>query len=79
MNISAIALAGVQQADARFSNAAARLASIGADSPDGVSPDVVDLSTAVVELQSARNQFDMNLAVVKKANEMEQKVVDLLG
>ncbi len=78
MNISAIALAGVQQADARFSNAAARLASIGADSPDGVTPDVVDLST-VVELQSARNQFDMNLAVVKKANEMEQKVVDLLG
>ena len=47
MDLSAIALQGLQQADAQLNAAASKIASFGASSPDGAGLDPVDLSAEV--------------------------------
>jgi hypothetical protein len=79
MNIAAIALDGLNQAQARFDQTARRLASIGARSPAAVLADPVDLSTDMVSLISARNQFATNLRVARTAGEIERQAIDLLA
>lgn len=79
MGISAIALQGLQQADAQLTNAASRIASAAALSPDGSNVDVVDISAEMVALLSARNQFSVNVATLKVANEVQQKAVNLIA
>lgn len=79
MNIVAIALDGLNQAQARFDQTARRLASIGAAPPAGVPADPVDISTDMVSLISARSQFATNLQVASTAGEMERQAIDLLA
>ena len=79
MDISAIALQGIQQADAQLEQAAARIASYGSASPDGASLDTVDLSTEMVALMSAQNQTSLNLAVLKTANEVQKSLIDVMA
>src|ERR1022692_742428 len=50
MDISAIALQGLNQAQAQLEQAGGRLASIGANTAHGVSVDTADLSQAAVSL-----------------------------
>ena len=78
MDASSIALQGLQQADTQLdAAAAARIASASANSPDGAPVDVVDLSTEMVALMSARNLFDANLATLKTADQMQKSLIDL--
>ena len=77
MNVSAIALQGLDQASAQLETAAARIASAGATSPDGSNLDVVDLSVEMVALMSAQTLFSANLATLKTADQMEKALVDL--
>jgi len=77
MDVSSIALQGLQQADTQLEAAAAQIASVGANSSDGATVDVVDLSAEMVALMSAQNLFDANLATLKTANEMQRSVIDL--
>jgi flagellar hook protein FlgE len=77
MDPSSIALQGLQQADAQLEAAAARIASAGANSPDGATLDVVDLSAEMVALMSAQNSFELNLATLKTADEMQKSLIDL--
>ena len=72
-----IALQGLQQADAQLEAAAARITRTGANSADGATLDVVDLSAEMVALMSARNLFDFNLATLKTADHMQKSLVDL--
>ena len=62
----------------RAENAAQRLSSIGTESPPGVQPDTVDLSAEAVSLLEARNEFSLNVAMLKKANDIERQAIDLL-
>ncbi len=79
MDPSSIALQGLHQAETQLETAAARIASAGASSPDGVPLDVVDLSTEMVALMSAQNLFEANLATLKTAGQMQKSLVDLKG
>lgn len=77
MDVSAIALQGLQQADAQLETAAAKVANAGVTSPDGVPIDIVDLSNEMVALMSAQNLFDSNLATIKTADQMQKALVDI--
>jgi hypothetical protein len=70
VELSSIALQGLERAHATFEQSAARLASVASPTPDGVPVDVADLSTAAVDLLNARQDFSLNLKVVKTTNEM---------
>jgi len=79
MDISAIALQGLQQAEAQLDQAATSIASFGAASPEGAGLDTVDLSAEVVALLSAKNQSAANLGTLKVADEMQKAVIDLIA
>jgi hypothetical protein len=79
MDLSAIALQGLQIADTQLDSAASRIAASGALSPDGANLDVVDLSAAMIALLSAKNLASANLATLKTANEVTQNVIDLMA
>jgi hypothetical protein len=68
MGLSLIALRGLGQASARFQEAAAQVGASGA-SPDGAPADVVDLSVAVTEMLSSRDNFAAHIQVLNVANE----------
>jgi len=71
MQISAIALQGLEQAQTQFDRSASRLASAPADS--------VDLSAEAVSLIAARNFFETNLKVLEIAGKMQSAALNLLG
>lgn len=73
MDITAIALSGLEAAQQNVQTAAKRLAS-----PEQ-SGDTVDLSTEMVALLDAKNQFAANAKVVKTAQEMEKRTLDLFA
>ena len=79
MNISAIALQGLQQANDQLNSAANEIASPGAVSPTGANTDTVDLSAAVVALLSGKNNFEANLGTMKVADEVQQATIDLIA
>lgn len=72
MEISAIALGGLQSAQAKFERSAARVASAGAS-------DTVDLSSAAVDLLSAKNEFQLNIKMLKAADDMLKQTLDILA
>ncbi len=71
MNVTSIALTGVNNTQAAFESAAKKLS--------GTTGDVVDLSTAAVGLIQAKNSFEANIDVLKKADEIEKSTLSLLG
>ena len=77
MDISAIALQGLQQADAQLNQAAIQVASYGAGSSNGAGLDTVDLSAAMVSLMSAKIDFQANLKVMQTAEQVQQNLLDV--
>jgi flagellar hook protein FlgE len=76
MDISAIALQGLQQADAQLNKAAAGIASANTLS-DQSSPDAVDLSSQLVALIQAQSQFDVSLKVLTTAEQVQKQTLDV--
>jgi len=70
MQIGAIGLAGMQQAEQRLNKTAAALA--------GPS-DQVDLSSEVVTLLAAKKSFSVGAKLVSTEDEMSKTLVNLLG
>ncbi|HVM92756.1 MAG TPA: hypothetical protein VMT67_08100 [Terriglobales bacterium] len=79
MDISAIALQGLQQADAQLQTAAVQIASASAVTPDGTGIDTVTLSAEMVALMSAKNQVAINAEVMKTADELQQTTLDVMA
>jgi len=79
MDLSAIALQGLDQAQVQLQNAATRLASAGAESPDGAGLDTVDLSADIVALMSAQNQYSANLSTLKTADQIQKNTINLVA
>jgi hypothetical protein len=79
MNLSSIALAGVQQADLQLQSAGSRIASYGANTSGGAAGVPVDLSTAAVALISAKNQYAANIGTLKVADEIFKTTLDVLA
>jgi hypothetical protein len=76
MDISAIALQGLEGAQGRFDSAASKLSLAASVQVTG---DVTDLSQATVDLLAAKNDFEGNLKVAKIADEMERATIDMLA
>jgi hypothetical protein len=62
MDVSTIALQGMQQADTQLQSAASKIASFGASSPAAANLDTVDLSPSVVALLSAKKMYSANVS-----------------
>jgi len=69
----------MQPADVQWEAAAARIASTGANSPDGTNLDVVDPNSEMVAFISSRNLFEASVASRKTADQMKKKVIALKG
>jgi hypothetical protein len=78
VGLSAIALSGLDRAQAGLEQTASRLSRIAAPTSDGTPIDTVDLSTAAVELLAARQDFAINIRLLKTADEVERQAVNLL-
>jgi hypothetical protein len=74
MDLSAIALQGVQQAEAQLQQAATAIA--GAASSGG---DTVDISAQVIALSAAQNQTSVNLSALQAAGEIQQSSIDIMA
>lgn len=79
MDVSAIALQGLQQADLRLQNAVAAIVSAGVNSPDGASLDVVSLSAELVAMMSAQNLYDANLATLRTADQRQKSLINVMA
>lgn len=79
MDLSAIALQGLDQAEVQLDAAASNLADAGAGSVSGADVDTVDLSAQIVALTSAQTTFQVNIATLKTADQVQQTAIDLLG
>jgi hypothetical protein len=79
MNISAIALDGLNQAQASFEQSASRLSAMTTPGPEGGSIDTVDLSASIVEMLSAKQNFAANVNVLKTADHIERQALDILA
>jgi flagellar hook protein FlgE len=79
MDISAIALQGLDQASAQLETAVAGIASAGAASPDGANLDTVSLSEEVVALVSAKTMYSANLSTLKTADQIQKSTIDVVA
>ena len=79
MDLSAIALQGLERGQAQLEQAAARLAGAGAESPDGANLDTVELSAEIVALMSAKTQFSANLSTLKTADQIQKNTINLVA
>jgi len=76
MDLAAIALQGIDQAQVQLEAAATGIASSGAQTGDAAT---VDLSTEVVALLSAKNQFSLGIATLKVADQTQQSALSLFA
>jgi flagellar basal body rod protein FlgC len=78
MSAISSALQGMHAAESSLDRTASRLANL----PSATAPptgDTVDLSTEMVNLMQARNNFDANVKVAKTADEMDRSTLSMLG
>lgn len=77
MDVTGIALQGLQQASELANSSARRLSQAGASTPAG--GDVVDLSAEMVALMQAKNLNGALVSVVQTASEMDSHILNLLA
>ena len=77
MDVTGIALGGMQTAQGMLEKTADRLANVGAITAEGTG-DTVDLSAEMVSLMTARQQFEANAAAFRTADEMQKNLVNML-
>ena len=77
MDVSSIAMQGLQQAQLQLENSAQRIATAGTTDATGV--DTVNLSQEAVSMIGAKNQFAANVNVMKIADNMQKNLLNLLG
>ena len=78
MDLSSIALRGVEQAQVQLDAAATSLASAGA-SPNGANLDTADLASGVVALNSAQVLLQLSLSTLKTADQVQKTALNLLA
>jgi flagellar hook protein FlgE len=73
MDVSSVALGGLNQAQANLENTARR---INGAAEQG---DLVDLSTNAVALLQAKGDFEANIQVLKVADQLEKSAINLIA
>ncbi len=77
MDVQSVALSGIASSMDRFTGAAVRIAhSTDLQSASG---DTVGLSAEMLALLEAKNAAELNLRVLKTANDLSAEVLKLLG
>ena len=79
MDLSSIALQGLQHADTQLNSAASKITPFQSSTPAGANVNTVDLSAAMVALLSAKDSYAANLGTVKTADEIQKATIDLLA
>ncbi len=79
MDVSAIALRGLDQAQALLERSAGRIARMSAPAREAAPMDVVDLSAEMVALLEARRALTANLRVLETADEIERSLFDSIA
>ena len=74
MDVMGAALGGMREAQSKLEKTAERIAGASARTPDSV-----DLSTEMVGMLAARDQFQVNARVFQTADEMQKKLLDILA
>src|ERR1035441_1200013 len=74
MDVMSTALGGMRDAQTNLEKMAERVAGASASTPDSV-----DLSTEMVGMLAARDQFQLNARVFQTAGEMQKKLLDILA
>ena len=77
MDLTSIGLAGAKEAEARLEQAGKRIAKAASLGEGGA--DAVDLTDAAVRLAEAVNSYRANLQLVRAADEVAKKTIDLLA
>jgi hypothetical protein len=77
MELSAIALQGLREAEGQMEQAAMGISSSA--SMDATSIDAVDLSSEMIALLSAKELAMVNLKTLETAEEMAKSVIDLMA
>lgn len=76
VEISAIALSGLDRAQASLDQTATRLARLAGPETPG---DTADLSSAMVDMLAAKDEFAVNIKMLKVADQMNGQVLDILA
>ena len=79
MDISSIALQGLEQAQLQLQSAASQLSSATTASSAGSPADTVDLSVAAVSMISAKEQSSTSVDAMKIADEVQKTLLSLLA
>ncbi|MGB9198416.1 MAG: flagellar basal body rod C-terminal domain-containing protein [Terriglobales bacterium] len=79
MDISSIALQGVEQASAQVDAAASQIASAGSFSGSPAPVDTVSLSEEMVAMMSAKTALSANVDVFKTAEQIQQNVLNVMA
>jgi flagellar hook protein FlgE len=78
MNLMNIALGGMRIAQSSLDSTAQRIAGAATRPPDQP-PDSVDLSTEMVAMLAARNQFKASAQVFQAGDKMQKKLLDIMA
>ena len=76
MDISAIAIQGLDQAQTQLGDAAVAIANAAAN---GGPADIVALSEEAVALMSAKTDFSVNISVLHTAEQIDKQAVNLMA
>ena len=84
MDVSSIALQGLQQAQLQLQNVAANVATLGGATlggapPNGANVDTVNLSQQAVSMIGAKTQFSANINILKVEDNMQKNLLNVLG
>jgi hypothetical protein len=78
MDLSAIALQGINQAQPQLDAATTSLASTGTP-PSSGGVDVVDVASQMVAMNSAEILLQLSLSTLKTADQLQKNAIDLLA
>jgi hypothetical protein len=79
MDLSYIALQGVQQAETQLEAAATRIATFGAAPSDSAALDTIDLSAEMVALLSAKQLASVNLQILRTESAINKNLIDVMA
>jgi flagellar hook protein FlgE len=77
MDAISAALSGLNAAEVKLDQTAKRLSQIG--TVDSVPADSVDLASQIVNLVTAKLEFEANLKSLETGNQMVKHTIDILG
>lgn len=79
MDVTSVALQGLEQASAQLDAVATRVAAAASASDGAAAVDIVSLSEEMVALMSAKTAFAANVAVLKTAEQTQQSVLNVMA